>query len=165
MCGDLVYSVEYGAPLASIDGTSSPVKYVNPAFTINSDDEDLIGEVVPYKMTVVFADYQQITAAKYESTNTITYKAPCPLVGDTDLSYTTFTAVPHTFATDAYTTQLISIDIDSLYTVIAEFCSDTITYECVEVTGPDGLGGTKTFTGTDYPATLCELNDSNVLSV
>ena len=82
VCGNIVYVVEYDsvdAPVA-IGTSSSPLSYDNtnaPNFSLYSDDETLIGEVVPYKMTVKFTDYQQTTASKYESSEDISYISPC----------------------------------------------------------------------------------------
>ena len=143
-----------------INDLSSPVNYDNPAFTINTDDENLINEVVPYKLVVKFTDYQGNDASLYESTADITYKSPCPYAGDADKSYTTFTAITGTIAQDAYTGASPEIDIDSLYTVEAAFCVSTITYACTAVSGPDVNGVATTYTGTDYPFTLCSLDSA-----
>lgn len=64
VCGDLVYSVKYGTVLAALTG-SEPLSYTNPSFTINTDDDTLIDAVVPYQLTVKFADYQGSNADIY----------------------------------------------------------------------------------------------------
>ena len=97
-----MYVAEYGDTLAVIGSIDQPLAYSNPNFTIDTDDDTLIGDVVPYKLTVKFADYLGDDAAKYESTSAITYVDTCPLAGDSNLSYTTFTAITGTIATDAY---------------------------------------------------------------
>lgn len=101
----------------------------------------------------------------YESTANIIYKSPCPYAGDTTLSYTTFTAVTGSITQDAYTNTNLEIDIDDLYTVVADFCVDTITYACTAVSGPDIDGDPASYTGTSYPATLCSLDSDNKLIV
>lgn len=67
--------------------------------------------------------------------------------------------------TDAYTNAAKTIDIDSLYTVVADFCEDTITYACTSVTRTDSLGAVTNFNVGDFPETLCTLSSANVLTV
>ena len=157
---------EYGDTLAVIGASGDPVSYTNPNFSIDSDAEALIDDVVPYKLTVKFADYQGADADIYESESTITYQSPCPLVGDTSLSYTAFTAITGTLATNAYTGTAVTFDVSTLFSVTPAFCADEIIYSCASVTGPDGSSGVATFTGTDYPATQCpDSFTANMLSV
>jgi len=171
VCGNIVYVVEYDsvdAPVA-IGTSSTPLSYDStsaPNFSLYSDDENLIGEVVPYKMTVKFTDYQQTTASKYESSENISYISPCQHVGEDDnLAYTSFTGTAYTFPHDKYSGNEESIQVSDRFTVTPDFCEETITYACISVTGPDGAGGTKTFTGTEYPNTLCTLDDEDNLKV
>ena len=51
------------------------------------------------------------------------------------------------------------------FAVSPDFCEETITYACIGVSGPDGSGGTTTFTGTEYPNTLCSLDAEDNLKV
>ena len=165
VCGNLVYVAEYGDTFAVIGSTDQPLAYSNPNFKIESDDKTLIGDVVPYKLTIKFEDYLGADASKYESMSTITYISPCPYVGDSTKAYTKFEAITGTIATDAYSGSNLTIDIDSLYDVEADFCDDTIVYECTAVTRADGQGDFDTYTGTDYPKALCSLDDDNILTV
>lgn len=67
VCGDLTFAVQYGSPLGLLAGT--PLSYASASgdFTVNTSLESLIGEVVPYRLSVVFADYQGASASAYDS--------------------------------------------------------------------------------------------------
>lgn len=162
VCGTVVYEVKYGQPLASLDGTE-PLSYANEDFTINTSDDALIDTVAPYQLIATLQDYTQASASKYDSQSTITYESPCPLAGDTNLSYTTFTATTGSLETDSYSNSQKSIDVSTLFTVIASFCENTIIYEVTKVTRPNGIGGLIEYTGSEYPKTLATLNASNQL--
>lgn len=91
--------------MANINGISDPVSFLGQTFTINSIDQNLIGEVVPYRVVAEFTDYKDVPGvSNYDQTSTITYESPCPLVTETGISYTTFQAKdPVVLANDDYT--------------------------------------------------------------
>lgn len=163
VCGTVVYQVKYGDPLAALGG-SEPLSYANEDFTINTSDDSLIDSSEPYQLIATLQDYTQATASKYDSQSTITYESPCPLAGDTNLSYTTFTATTGALETDSFSDSPKTIDVSTLFTVVASFCEDTIIYEVTKVTRPNGIGGLIEYTGSEYPKTLATLNASNVLT-
>ena len=168
VCGNLVYEAQYGdgTPVVIDENSSppSPLSYESGVFTINTSDDTLIDDIVPYYLIVKFEDYQGADASVFETDSTIEYKSPCPLAGDTGLSYTTFTATTGTLLTNLYTATAETLNVSSLYTVVPSFCASTITYSCEQTSGPDDANDIVVYGAGTYPNGLCSLTN-NVISV
>ena len=168
VCGDLVYVAQYGKPtLVAIGAGEDELSYTNPTFSIETEEPDLIDEVVPYKLIVTLADYTQATADVYESQSTVTYISPCDKVGDTDIDYTTFETETDSFADDAYSGVPETYDVSDLFFVEADFCLETLAYTVTSVTGPDTTGAIITYNAGSYPYSLITLggDDSTEITV
>lgn len=167
-CGPIQVTAKYGdgATPPTIDSDDMPLAYSLPNYTIDSDDDSLIGLTVPYYLSAVLQNYAPVPntgtalATSITFSSTIRYLDACPVVGSGALSWATFepTAGPNALTTDAYSGTAYSVDADDLFDISPDFCDQTITYECTQVTGPNVDGEIITYTGFSYPKELCALD-------
>ena len=169
LCGDITLIGAYGpvGSLVDIDDDDTPLAFNSPDFVVDTDDDALIGTMVPYSLTATFEDYQLTDApdaAETVLTNAVSYLDPCPVIGASGFSWTTFEASSgaSTLTTDAYTEADIDIDANSLFNISPDFCDDTVTFTCTGVTGPDGSGGTTSYAAGTYPFSLCTITNDEL---
>lgn len=174
MCGNIRVTTFYGFdPASEIGESDQPLAFGSGTFVIDTDDDSLIGQIVPYKQRAVFELYEPVAgtgtsgATFAETSSVIRYLDPCPVIGSTGFDWTTFVANagPNTLTTDDYSGEEFSIDVDTLFDVSPDFCDSTVVYECTSVTRPNGEGGTITYADLTFPKSLCTLDADNVLKV
>ena len=174
LCGDISVVAKYGNTTpVTIDDDDMPLAYDSPTFTVDTDDDTLIGQTVAYSLEAFLTDYAPVAntgtsgATSTTLSSSVTYKDPCPVLGSTGFSWTTFEAAtgPNTLTTDLYTAANFEIDADSIFNISPDFCDDTVIYTCSSVTGPDSSGTTVTYAAGTYPGDLCTLNGENKLIV
>ena len=154
LCGtDLTIEAEFDG--SSIDGTSTPVKYIASTRTFSIQDETptYINMTKDYTLRVYFTNWPQTSsqpnAAQFEQTEQITFI-------DTCLSPFVFDTVPQTDPTsDEYSGTIRTFTL-SRFDIDPDFCADRVTYECTTVSGPasqtydelcDGINGVNGFDG------------------
>jgi len=148
----------------AIGDDDMPLAFDAPTYTVSTDDDTLIGEMVPYVLKATFTNYPlalAVDAAETELTDTVSYLDPCPVIGASGFEWTTFeaTAGATSLTDDLYTDTDVELDVSTIFNISPDFCDDTVTYTCTTVTGPDGSGGTTTYTAGSYPFSLCTITN------
>jgi hypothetical protein len=132
LCGDFVFTPTYeGTPLADLTNPILSFSETPKEFTVNTDDENLVGTVKAYGVNVEFATYPSAdwsSVATATATEDITFSNPC--IQDFNFAAATSTNP----APDAYTGSNISTDVTE-FPITPSFC--VVNYSCTSVVRVD----------------------------
>ena len=159
LCGDITVSYTFdGVPLpASLD----PLSYVTDPvtgdeyFSIDSENTDLIGEIKPYSLKAVLANYSKATypgVTESSVTKTISFNDPC------DDPFT-FTAEDQTDPADYSYTGTLEFALNQ-FTITPSICE--VEYTCDSISRSDGV--TNTYlpcSALTFDGTIDESTDAN----